>query len=199
MNDVRPVESPGDLSGAHRYDPHVRPRPVSPVAGDRRAVKLLSLSCNHCGAQLDVPEKTNYVTCTFCGTKLKVERSGGAAYTEALEQLAEDVGALKRQVEVDRLDREWQMRREELMVRSERGHVSVPTKGASIVGAVVVVVFGVFWTVFASTIAGPFGLFGLVFIAFGLFATIGSLKKADAYEREHADYVARRRQLMDEA
>ena len=82
-------------------------------------MKLLALNCNHCGAPLEVPEKANYLTCTFCQTQLSVQRSGGAAYTEALEklderteQIADDVEILKLQAELDRLDREWTSGRE---------------------------------------------------------------------------------------
>ena len=41
------------------------------------AGKLLNLSCNHCGAPLQVPEETKYLTCTYCSSRLQVEHSGG--------------------------------------------------------------------------------------------------------------------------
>ncbi len=50
-------------------------------------MELLSLTCGHCGAPLEVPEETRYVTCGYCSSKLEVHRSGGAIYTEVLEAL----------------------------------------------------------------------------------------------------------------
>ena len=58
-------------------------------------MKLLALNCNRCGAPLEVPQKAKFITCTFCQTQLSIQRSGGAAYTEALEELGERTEQLK--------------------------------------------------------------------------------------------------------
>jgi hypothetical protein len=73
---------------------------------------------NKCGGALDIPAAARFVTCTYCGSRLEVHRSGGAAYTEVLdaieqrtERIAEDVGHIRFQNELEQLDREWMMRR----------------------------------------------------------------------------------------
>jgi DNA-directed RNA polymerase subunit RPC12/RpoP len=75
------------------------------------------LACNHCGAPLDVPNAVNFATCAYCGSKLSVHRNATAAWTEVSERIAADtsrigegVTLLTLQAEVQRLDREWQMR-----------------------------------------------------------------------------------------
>lgn len=162
-------------------------------------MKVLDLSCNRCGASLDVPEKVNFVTCTFCGTKLKIERSGAAAYTEALEQIADDLKVLRRQAEVDRLDRRWHMRRDELLVSDKEGRRHVPTKAGTTAGVVFVVVAGLAWMAFASQLHAGFALFGLVFIAFGVMAAMQQMRRADEYARERATYERERAALLADA
>jgi hypothetical protein len=113
-------------------------------------VVVLSLSCNHCGANLDIAEDTRFVTCGYCKTRLSVEHTGGAAYTkihEALSELDETVkktdkrsrklqrelGAMRLERELERLEREWNQERTGLMLRSKNGKMRVPTRSSSFV------------------------------------------------------------------
>ena len=75
---------------------------------------VVSVSCNHCGAPLEVAESPRFVTCRHCGSRLKIEHGQGAAYTEVLEELqatqremADDIETLRLQNELERVDREW--------------------------------------------------------------------------------------------
>ena len=202
-------------------------------------MKLLALNCNRCGAPLEVPEKAKFVTCTFCQTQLAVQRSGGAAYTEALEklderteQIADDVEILKLQAELDRLDREWTSGRERYMLANKEGVMSVPHRSAAVIGMIISTVGGLAFTIFSSTMMGgglglgmegpffdvdgtqikfdhgpsvadPFSsissifpMFGLAFVAFGLFIGFSGLKKADQYEQAQRAYEEKRRELV---
>ena len=200
-------------------------------------MKLLALNCNHCGAPLEVPEKANYLTCTFCQTQLSVQRSGGAAYTEALEklderteQIADDVEILKLQAELDRLDREWTSGRERYMLTNQEGVMSVPNRSAAVIGMIISTVGGLAFTTISSTVMGGgpglgmdgpfvdidgvqyevdhgflghdpfpsniFPMFGLAFVAFGLFIGFYALKKADKYEQAQRAYEEKRRELV---
>jgi Flp pilus assembly protein TadB len=78
-------------------------------------MKLITLSCNQCGAPLEVPEETRFLTCRFCTSLLAVEHSESAVYTRVLEalerqtsELAHDVKAMKLQQELEQLDRSWE-------------------------------------------------------------------------------------------
>jgi LSD1 subclass zinc finger protein len=199
-------------------------------------MKLLALNCNRCGAPLEVPEKAKFVTCTFCQTQLAVQRSGGAAYTEALEklderteQIADDVEILKLQAELDRLDREWTSGRERYMRADNNGVMSVPTRAGALAVMLISTVGGIAFTAFSSTMMaasagfgmeGPFfdadgnpfhldpshsapdlfssifPMFGLAFVAFGLFIGFSGLKKADQYEQAQRAYEEKRRELL---
>ena len=98
-------------------------------------MKLISLVCNHCGGTLEIPEETRYLTCQFCKTNLMVESSGNAFFTSELEeldrktdQIADEVESLKRENDINRLDRNWESQKEKFMVTDKDGHKRLPTK-----------------------------------------------------------------------
>jgi hypothetical protein len=83
-------------------------------------MELEPVMCGHCGAPLDVPEDVRFVTCKKCESRLAVRRDDTAVYTELLGDMAEaaartadHVAALRTQAKIERLDREWERRREE--------------------------------------------------------------------------------------
>lgn len=137
--------------------------------------------------------------------RLEVHRSGNAVYTEVLEsidqrtqQMAQDLSVIKRESEIERLDREWQMRRETLLVRGKDGQVSEPGAVGAIIGSIIAIVFGVIWMVGAASAGAPGGfvLFGLVFIGVALFGAISSVGKASQYSDAERAYRQRRAQLL---
>ena len=121
-------------------------------------MELLSLACGHCGAPLEVPDGTRFVTCGYCSSKLEVHRSGGAIYTEVLEalqkrteEIAGDVEILKLQNELERIDREWQSTRESCMIRGKDGGLSEPSPVAGTIAGVIAIGFGIGWIVVAAS------------------------------------------------
>lgn len=171
---------------------------------------LESVACNNCGAPLQVPEGANFVTCVHCNTQLSIKRTGNARFTEAIEDLREQVEKLTRQNELEALDREWELEKESFMVANKHGRRHLPTKTGSLIGGVVIAVFGLFWTTMAfgitskaSHFGGGFGpafscfpLFGLVFVAGGIAMSIYAYRKAGDYEQAHRRYKRRRREVL---
>lgn len=167
------------------------------------AMQLLSLTCNHCGAPLEVSENAKFVTCTHCASRLAVQRSGGAAYTEVLEaleqrteQIADDVESLKLQSELDRLDREWMLERDRYMVQDKHGRRRFPSKTGSIIVMVLVIGFTLVWMAMASSSGPLVALFGLLFIAGAVWVFTAQLRRAHQYERRRQQYERRREQLL---
>jgi hypothetical protein len=166
--------------------------------------QVISVSCNHCGAPLDLPPGTHYATCQHCGAKLQVHMSGGAAYTELLEsidtrtkQIAEDVEAIRKQGEIERLDREWARHRALYLVQDRRGNVAMPGSAGSLIGAGSAAVGGVIWTIFVASIGAPwfFCLFGVVFIIIAVAGGMNGMMKASQYEQALRRYEAQRRRI----
>jgi DNA-directed RNA polymerase subunit RPC12/RpoP len=167
-------------------------------------MELLSLACGHCGAPLEVPAGTRYVTCGYCSSKLEVHRSGGAIYTEVLEalqkrteEIADDVEILKLQNELERLDREWQTDRESCMTRGKDGSLSEPSPIAGTIMGLVVIGIGIFWTVTAAQMSPPMALFGLVFIGVAAVGIFGNLKRSERFNEKKRQYESRRKEVLE--
>jgi hypothetical protein len=126
--------------------------------------------------------------------------------------MAEDLHAIRREEEVERLDREWAQRAGDLMIRDKHGNASRPSAGGGIFGAVIMGVFGVIWTVGALSVTssmpamggmgGPSGFasifpcFGVVFIIGAVVMGLKQVMAAGKYDEEESRYQARRRELM---
>jgi LSD1 subclass zinc finger protein len=179
-------------------------------------MELLALTCQHCSAPLQVPAGAKFVTCSHCGTQLAIRKTDSVAYTETLdeidsrtERMAEQLDDLQRRTAIADLDRQWEMEREQYYVADKHGHRHLPTEGSSIVGGIVITVFGVIWTSLACGIGGAIGnhggpgivgllfpLFGIAFVAFGIWNAFNSFNKAEAYKKAEARYRRQREELL---
>jgi hypothetical protein len=168
-------------------------------------MRLVSLNCNQCGAPLEVPEKVQFVTCAYCSARLSIQRSGGAVYSQALdevekrtEQIADDLETIKLQNELASLDRQWMLDRDRYKVKGRDGEYSVPGQTGSIMGMILAAGFGLFWTVGAASMGAPvfFPLFGIVFVIIAIVGGISNLTKADAYQQSRQSYEMRRKTLL---
>ncbi len=122
-----------------------------------------SVTCNHCGAPLDVPGSTKYLTCNHCGSRLLLKRTSSASYTEVLDNIARETDSLKKEVrhlrvqnELERLDREWGMERERFRVRTRDGRSYIPGEQSGAAHAakiLALIVFLGFFLAIGSTIA----------------------------------------------
>ena len=126
----------------------------------------------------------------------------GKAPDEAVEQVS-------RRQDVADLDREWEIKKEKYMIRGKYGHRSVPSKGQSVLGGLIVAGFGVFWTVGAfgmsSSFPDDFGVmpkifpfFGVMFVLFGVGMCVHSYNKAVEYEKAYDEYRRRRAEMLGE-
>lgn len=179
-------------------------------------MKLIALTCQHCSAPLEVPADAKFVTCSHCGTQLAIRKTNSVAYTETLdaidkrtERMAEQIDDLQRRAAIAELDRQWELDREQYYVTDKDGDRHLPTEGSSIVGGIVITVFGAIWTAIACGIGGAVGshggpgiigmifpLFGIAFVAFGIWNAFNSYNKADAYKKAEARYRREREDLL---
>jgi DNA-directed RNA polymerase subunit RPC12/RpoP len=172
---------------------------------DTNSPNLLSVNCNHCGATLEVDEQTHFVTCNYCHSRLAIQRTGSAAFTQVLEKLEQQTGQIagnlkiiELQNELNQLDREWNMSREKLLVSQNNGARTEPSIAGGVIVIVLGVVFGGAWTIGAASMGAPgfFPLFGLVFIAVAVIGGVNSINKAGQLDNSRGDYESRRQQLL---
>lgn len=127
------------------------------------------------------------------------------------EHLAEQLAEVKYQNELAQIDREWEMERQQYLLRGRYGTTHVPTAGAGIGMAVVGGLFGVFWTIMAVAMtsdAPDFGAFSVAKVFFPLFGVVFTVaaigfgihahSRAQKYEAAFAAYKARRARVKPE-
>jgi hypothetical protein len=133
------------------------------------------------------------------------------------DHLAAQLDEVRFQNELAQLDREWEIERERYTVAGRYGVRYVPTTGGAAVGGLLVVGFGIIWTIMAfvmaqggsrflanhpmageseSMIPWLFPIFGVLFIVAGVVMTVSAHAKAQKYEQAHAAYQRRRRELL---
>lgn len=61
-------------------------------------MEFISLSCNKCGAPLEVPENAQFLTCGYCGSRLAIKVHGKAHYTEVLDRIDEKTSQILQKV-----------------------------------------------------------------------------------------------------
>jgi hypothetical protein len=124
---------------------------------------------------------------------------------EAAGAVASQLAEVRYQNELARIDREWEIEKEKYMVTGKHGVRHLPTKGQGMAVAIMIGVFGAFWTIMAFSITsgapdeGPFNLvkvffplFGIAFTVFGVYMGIHTMRKAEEYNRALAAYQERR-------
>jgi DNA-directed RNA polymerase subunit RPC12/RpoP len=160
-----------------------------------------SVSCNNCGAPLEVSASTNYVTCGHCGSRLAIKRTASAVYTELLEKLDQKTDVMARQLaelryhaELERLDREWEQQRRGFLTKDKHGNLHEPTTAGAVLGGVVMIGFGLFFAVASGGMGAPFlfPLVGLGFAGFGAYLLITGPVKAREFQKAQAEYHRRR-------
>lgn len=180
---------------------------------DEKSVNMQveKIVCNSCAAPLEVSTTTQFATCRHCGTKLSIQRTETATFTEVLEgltaktdQLSEQVNSLAGFTELAALDREWELERQNYMVSTRNGARHIPSQAGSIGGGIAITIFGCFWTVLAQTITSfipvlniVFPLFGVVFVIVGIASSISSYTKAGGYRQAEQRYRQRRVEIQN--
>lgn len=131
--------------------------------------------------------------------------AGPPGETPVAEHLSAQLAEVRYQNDLARLDREWEIEREQYMVEGKYGRRYLPTPGGSLGMAVVGGVFGIFWTIMTVSMmfAGPaeepfrvasclFPLFGVLLTCFAVSLGVNAYAKAQKYQEALARYQRRR-------
>jgi hypothetical protein len=169
-----------------------------------KAVDITKVSCNGCGASLEITSAARFVTCRYCGASLEIKRTDSAVFTEVLDRIdqrtsdiAQDVSALRRHQELEDLDRQWELRRQSLLVHGKYGDYQ-PSASRGTFTILAGVIGGLIWMTLtaAGRGAGAWPLLGLLFIGAGIGGGIRMLSKATQFEQERQHYQRRRDQIV---
>ena len=152
-------------------------------------MKLLTLSCHHCGGPLEIREGVESVTCPHCATTLAVVRRANGVVTEAR------VGALvELHLAIARLDEEWERRRIEILGETSGGPRlpdRVAGSGLVLLSGIVLVV-----TVLTALFVGweTIWIGGLIAIAIAV-GGLGELYRAASFREAQDEYRRERENL----
>ena len=156
-------------------------------------MKVITLSCNQCGAPLEVSHRAKFVTCNFCTARLEIKREAGSTWTEELEELRSEVKKLKTRDAVREYDQRWVEARKQYMNRNKKGEYSAPSKFEA--------------TLIFLFISIPLSMFlffqpeshviGYLVITWGVIYTIAQYAKADRFAKAKARYWDGRRRLLE--
>ncbi|HVK12286.1 MAG TPA: SHOCT domain-containing protein [Gemmataceae bacterium] len=118
---------------------------------------------------------------------------------------------IRHQNELARIDREWEIEREQYLINGRYGRRHVPTVGMGVATAALGGGFGIFWTVMAVSITSGapdvgafstakvfFPLFGVLFIAIAVGWGVYCVVRAQKYEAANRAYRDRRAVLSGE-
>jgi DNA-directed RNA polymerase subunit RPC12/RpoP len=172
-------------------------------------MELLSVRCNHCGAPLQIPADARFVTCTYCQSELTVQRNEGTICTEVLQRIeqktdrmADNLDVIRIQGDIELLDREWQMKRETMLIRDRRGKLVEPGGTSPLAGCAIAIFAAPLFMVMAvgsvfskNNDAAPFLV--LIVIA-AVVVSVAKKKKSSPYKTALAEYEQRRAVLMQQ-
>lgn len=167
-------------------------------------MELIALTCNQCGAPLEVPVTANFLTCTYCKTRLKVHNQGGAAFTETIDSIdqrtrviAEDVDAIRAHHDLEHLDKEWATLRDRF--KNDAGLIVSSTRGAFVGMVITLLIVGVLLFFVIRSIDLPIivtVLFAIVYPVVAGLVGLGAYANAREFEKEFRTYHQRRSDIM---
>jgi len=164
-------------------------------------MELESLTCNHCGAPLKVPESANFVTCNHCSTQLAIRRTDSVTFTQRLGEIAEKtdrlvevVTQLARENKIASLDRRWELEKQRYMSVDKHGRAHLPSEAGAVLVGVIVAAFGAIFTFHAAATGAPgvVPLFGVLFILVGIGVAVYRYGQAKEYRAAHRRHLRRR-------
>lgn len=178
-------------------------------------MEVISLSCNHCGAPLDVGAQVKFVTCSYCQSRLKVMQSSNSAWTEVLDDIresqkrveatandiAEDLEVIKAQNDLEQFDREWDKEQQRYLVRDRNGNLRDPESTHDGKLALLFIIPGIiflgFFMSFASNMNAPplFIFFPVIVVIIIVLGALSSLSESKAYSKR-VEIKNQRRQLL---
>jgi hypothetical protein len=137
----------------------------------------------------------------FSQAKARVLNGQSSAFTSSTVPMNDEkLRHIQLQHEIAALDREWQIEREKYFVTGRYGSRFIPTEVSSLVGALVIGGFGIFWTISAASAGAPpfFSVFGVVFVVLGVGSCLNSYRKAGEYQKAEQRYDQRRSKLTSQ-
>lgn len=173
-------------------------------------MKITSLNCNNCGANLEVQPNVKFFTCKFCKSSLSIKHSGNVVYTEVLDEIKNNTEILIDSSEemliekkIARLDREWMIQSQKYQTTGKNGRTHHPENSngvVELVGFILAFGFIIFWISKAMSIddSGVFPLFGFGMMVILIITFVSHLNNKNSYDSAKSNYLQERNRLLSE-
>ncbi|MDB6080520.1 MAG: hypothetical protein JWO82_4267 [Akkermansiaceae bacterium] len=166
---------------------------------------IRKVSCQGCGASLEVSEDVRYVTCNYCDASLEIVHDTTVTHSLLLkklerntDRLIDEVTELRLARELELLDAAWQKFCKATFAVDSDGTVHEPSENESRGLAVIGIVVGVVICVAAAIGGSPFYILpGGALIALAAASFSRTPKLVTEYRKSKAVYQRRRQEVLD--
>lgn len=166
-------------------------------------MKTTRVSCQGCGAALEVHDLARYSTCAYCATKSEVVHETGAMQAQALEilerhnrRLSAEVNEHRLRNELLLLDQSWKALRQSWMEPDGRGGYYDPGLVGGVLSSVAIVGGALLFAATASEMA-PISVAGPLLVLGGIWGLTGCIRKGMEHEKMTRQYDQRRSLLVE--
>lgn len=159
------------------------------------------VTCEQCGASIRLGLSGRFVTCRYCGSALEmVPRIAKANEPEKkpgpIDQSSADEIAVQRlEMELNRVEAEWERRRQSLLVRDDHGNAYEPDDPQGIILSIVTIAAGILIPVFSGLSFASSGL-GILLAVAGSVLMAQARSKASDFIRLRKRYSAERMRIV---
>ena len=171
-----------------------------------------AVHCDNCGSPLDVPPSASFVSCRYCGSGLAIQRTDTGVYTEQSEKLSceteqseNDATQVQRRPDLEKLDREWNTKRQSFQVDfvDSKNPASDATAtdyvGAGGAAGALAIMFFLAAAGAAESSAAMVGIFLGFFLSLFCFAILWQgFAAVDSYHNARDSYLKRRAHLLNQ-
>lgn len=166
---------------------------------------VIKLCCQGCGSDLEVDENVRFLTCNYCQSKLEVVRDVSVTHTRVLEKLerttdriAGNLKVIELQNDLARVDREWELKRQRMVTRSENGREWEPSMVGPVLGGIVIGISGLFLLLRAADSAANSisPIIGILVMGLAGFVFYAGVSKAAKFSEMRERYEKGREELL---
>ncbi|MDB6080519.1 MAG: hypothetical protein JWO82_4266 [Akkermansiaceae bacterium] len=166
-------------------------------------MKTTRVSCQGCGASLEVHDLARYSTCAYCATQLEVVHETGAMQAQALDilerhnrRLSAELSEYRLREELSLLDKAWKALRQSWLEPDGRGGYYDPALTTAVFSCLLILGGIVLFALTIQSMA-PIAIAGPLMVLGGIWGLIRCAYKGMEHEAMTRQYDHRRSELLE--
>lgn len=161
------------------------------------------VTCEQCGASIRLGAPGRFVVCRYCGSTLEmiqaIARPSPPDTRPGPGRVADidEVALLRLELELKRVEEEWERKRQSLLVRDDHGNAYEPDDPQGMILSIAAIGGGVLIPLFSGLSLASSGL-GLVVTVAGVFLMLHARSRASDFSRLRRHYSQERMRIVAE-